>query len=100
MVRTYGLMWFEDSLPFCDRPAKPIGIYSRDFCRHGVGFLSPFELYPDERVRIALPAFWIQLLVVRARRITSHCYEIGTELIQQHDPDPAALMAPTTPTSL
>ena len=91
MIRTYGIMWFEKKLPFCDRTSQPMGVYTRDFSRHGVGLLSPFEIYPEERIRVALPAFWVQLLVVRARRITSKCYEIGTELIQRHDPDPAAL---------
>jgi hypothetical protein len=98
MVRTYGVMWFDQSLPFCNRSADPVGIYSRDFSRQGVGLLSPFEIYPEERIRIALPAFWVEVLVVRARRITSKCYEIGTELIQRHDPDPAALMSAMTAT--
>lgn len=92
MIRTYGMMWFEKALPFCDRSTKPVGVYTRDFSRHGVGLLSPFEIYPEERIRVALPAFWVQLNVVRARRITGKCYEIGTELIQRNDPDPAALM--------
>lgn len=98
MVRTYGAMWFDQSLPFCNRSTDPVGIYSRDFSRQGVGLLSPFEIYPEERIRIALPAFWVEVLVVRARRITSKCYEIGTELIQRHDPDPAALMSAMTAT--
>jgi len=91
MVRTYGVMWFEKSLPFCERSDDPIGVYSRDFSRHGVGLLSPFEIYPEEQIRVALPAFTVELLVVRTRRITSKCFEIGTELIQKHDPDPAML---------
>ncbi len=96
MIRTYGAMWFEQSLPFCDRSSEPVGVYSRDFSRNGVGLLAPFELYPEERIQIALPAFWVQVLVVRARRITSHCYEIGTELIKRHDADPAALLGPVS----
>jgi len=91
MVRTYGVMWFEESLPFCERTIDPIGVYSRDFSRLGVGLLSSMELYPEERIRVALPAFTVELLVVRARRITSNCFEIGTELIRKHDPDPAML---------
>ena len=93
MIRTYGIMWFEKTLPFRNRPTKPMGVYTRDFSRLGVGLLTPFELFPEEQIRVALPAFWVQLTVVRARRITSKCYEIGTELIQRNDPDPAALMS-------
>ena len=92
-IRTYGVMWFDLPLPFHPRTTDPIGVYSRDFSRQGVGILTPFEIFPEEHVRIALPAFWVEVKVVRARRITSKCYEIGTELIQRHDPDPAALIS-------
>ncbi len=97
MVRTYGVMWIVESLPFCHRSAEPIGVYSRDFSRHGVGLLTPFQLFPEERIRVVLPAFWVELLVVRARRITSKCYEVGAELLQRHDPDPMAFAPVTTP---
>lgn len=89
LVRTPGVLWFERPVPFRQSLREPIGVYSSDFSRRGIGFLAPFEIYPAEHVRIALPAFWVQVAAVRARRITSKCYEIGAELIQQHDPDPA-----------
>jgi hypothetical protein len=89
-VRTYGVLWFEQSLPFRPRSAEPVGIYTRDFSRQGAGLLAPMEVYPEERVRIVLPTFWMQLHVVRARRITSRCYELGSRLIRRHDPSPAA----------
>jgi hypothetical protein len=85
-VRTHGLMWFDEMLPFCPRTNDPVGIYTRDFSRHGTGFLAPFQIFPEEVVRIALPTFWVRLHVVRARRITSRCYEIGCILIQRNDP--------------
>ncbi|MEM8666241.1 MAG: hypothetical protein AAGG48_01910 [Planctomycetota bacterium] len=85
-VRTHGLLWFDQALPFCARTNDPVGIYTRDFSRHGTGFLSPFEIYPEECVRVALPTFWVKLQVVRARRITSRCFEVGCELIERHDP--------------
>lgn len=87
-VRAYGLMWFDRALPFCPRSRDPMGIYTRDFSRHGMGFLAPVELYPEEFVRLALPNFWVRLQVVRTRRITSLCYEIGTVLVERHDPSP------------
>lgn len=85
-IRTNALLWFDSSLPFRPRGSDPVGIYTRDFSRHGAGFLTPFELFPEEKLRIVLPNFWVQLHVVRVRRITSKCYEIGASLIQRHDP--------------
>lgn len=87
-IRTHGLMWFEQTLPFCSRGSEAFGIYTRDFSRHGAGFLSSFQIFPEELVRVALPTFWVQLQVVRARRITSCCYEIGCVLLQRNDPSP------------
>ena len=96
-IRTHGVLWFDYSLPFCPRSADPVGIYTRDFSRQGAGFLSPFEVYPEERIRIALPTFWVQLLVVRARRITSKCYEIGATLTARHDPSGEAFSIAADP---
>lgn len=89
-VRTHGLLYVDQTLPFLTRNETPYGIYTRDFSRHGCGFLTSFELYPEEQVRLVLPTFWVQLTVVRARRITSKCYEIGTALLHRNDPDMAA----------
>lgn len=94
-IRTHGILWFEKSLPFRTRNESPLGIYTRDFSRRGAGFLAPFELYPEEIVRVALPTFWVRLHVVRARRITSMCYEIGAMLLQRLDPSPDAFYLPS-----
>ena len=91
-VRTHGLLWVEHALSFRARPDKFVGTYTRDFSRHGCGFLTDWELFPEERVRIILPTFWVQLLVVRTRRITSKCYEIGGQLLHRHDPDRLAFV--------
>ena len=92
-VRAHGLMHFDVSLPFRPRGSGPVGVYTRDFSRHGCGLLTPVELYPLEKIRIALPTFWVQLEVVRARRITSKCFEIGTVLIKRHNPSIDGLMS-------
>ncbi len=96
-IRTHGVLWFDRSLPFQPRGQEPVGIYTRDFSRQGAGFLMPYEVYPEEEVRIALPTFWVQLHVVRARRITSKCYEIGAMLLQRHDPSPDAFQIGVDP---
>lgn len=93
-IRTHGAMWFEEGVPFRPRKSDPVGVYTRDFSRTGTGFLSAMELYPDETVRIALPTFWVQLKVVRVRRITSKCYEIGASLLRRHDVGPEAFGLP------
>ena len=85
-VRTHGVLAFDRTLPFCPRSKVPVGIYTRDFSKNGVGFLSPLQIYPAEQVRILLPTFWVELEVMRARRITSKCYELGAKLIRRHDP--------------
>jgi hypothetical protein len=94
-VRTHGIAWIERSLPFKPRSAEPFGVYTRDFSRNGTGFLCPFELYPEERVRIVLPTFWCRLHVMRTRRITSKCFEIGASLTSRRDPSMEAFASIT-----
>lgn len=86
-VRVHGALWFEDGPRFLRRPPEPVGIYTRDFSRQGAGMLCPIQLYPEEKVRIILPTFWVRMNVMRARRLTRACYEIGTQLLEQHEPD-------------
>lgn len=87
IVRAHCVMWIDRSLPFLMRGHDPVGVYTCDFSRQGCGFLSPFQLFPEERVRIALPTLWVRLRVVRARRIGRRCFEIGAALVEQHDPE-------------
>ncbi len=91
-VRTHGILFFEKSLPFCCRSTDPIGVYTRDFSRNGIGILSSIQLFPEEMVRVILPTFWIQLRVVRVRRVTSACYEIGCTLLHRNDPSNGAFV--------
>lgn len=91
-VRTHGVLWFDRSLPFCPRTRDPVGVYTRDFSKNGMGFLSPLQIFPEEQVRILLPTFWLQLNVIRTRRITSKCYEVGARLIWRHDPSEDAFV--------
>lgn len=85
-ARTHGVLWFDRPIFFRPRALGPVGVYTRDFSRNGIGFLSPVEIFPEEHVRVVLPTFWVQLCVVRARRITSKCFETGTTLIRRYDP--------------
>lgn len=92
IVRSHGLLWIERSFSFLNRTREPAVVYTKDFSRHGVGFLSSVQLFPNETVRILLATFWIRLQVVRARRITSKCFEIGTILVAHYEMSPDAFM--------
>lgn len=85
-VRTRGIMIYEESLPAIPRPRKCIGIYTGDFSHNGIGFLSPHQLFPEESVRILFPTFWMEVHVVRARRLGQRCFEIGATLLRRCDP--------------
>lgn len=89
-LRTYGVMTFWKPLPAFPRPTDVIGVYTSDFSRQGCGLLTSFPLLPEEEVRLVLPTFWAVLSVVRVRRITRKCYEIGTELMSRNDPSEEA----------
>ncbi len=89
-IRTLAVMHLEHRLPAIPRPELPLAAYTRDFSRRGCGFIAPVQLFPQEMVRLILPTFWLRLLIVRARRVGNHCFEIGTELIEQNKPSNAA----------
>lgn len=94
-VRTHGLLYSERSLKFCPRGTDPIGIYTRDFSRQGIGILTPIQFFPEEIVRVVLPTFWVHTRIVRVRRLTSKCFEIGTTLVRRNNPSEDAFAAPT-----
>ncbi|QDV60985.1 PilZ domain-containing protein [Crateriforma conspicua] len=89
-LRTHGVVFFDNPLPSVPRSSRPMGVYTKDFSRQGCGFLINEQLFPEEEIRLVLPSFWTRLTVVRARRITSHCYEIGATLNQRFDPEERA----------
>lgn len=54
------------------------GIYMKDISRSGVGFLHDSQLMPKQRCAILLPnGSWLQLKLVRCRRLAPNCYECG-----------------------
>ena len=89
-IRTRGILWPEVTLPFCPRNPVTAGIYTQDLSRSGAGFLSSFELYPEEEVRIVLPTFWIRVKISRVRRLGEKCFETGAVLLKKHPPSPNA----------
>ncbi len=91
-VRTIGVLFIESPLLTIPRERVFHGIYTKDFSRKGCGFLTDFELFPEERVRIVLPTFWIRLQVVRTRKVGPFCYESGGELIANYPPSADAFL--------
>ena len=89
-VRAKCLAIYEVSLPAFPRSPNPLGVYTTDISRHGVGFLYSEPLLPEEEVRLVLPAFWLSARIARARRLGHKCYQIGARLLARHDPGPEA----------
>jgi hypothetical protein len=51
--------------------------YTKDVSRQGVGFLSPIQLLPKERVKLRLPKTQLSLEIARCRRVEQGCFECG-----------------------
>jgi hypothetical protein len=82
--------FFESALSSLNRDGGYIPVYTADFSRGGCGFVSAIQIFPTERIRLILPTFWIQLEIVRCRKLGSKCYEVGGVLLSKNQPDPAA----------
>ena len=54
-----------------------MGAYTKDVSRQGVGFLSPVQLMPRERVQLSLPSAELHLEVSRCRRLDKDCFDCG-----------------------
>lgn len=83
-ARTHAVAFFELSVPSVEREPVPFGVYTADFSRTGCSFVSHFQLYPTEEVRLILPKFWLQLQVVRCRKLGERCFENGAVLISRN----------------
>jgi len=83
-VRVRGALFFLEPLPFLQRTRDPIGIYSREFSRRGLGFLTSQQIFPEEVVRIVLPTFWLDVRIVQTRRFSPKCYLAGAQLVRQY----------------
>lgn len=63
------------------REKSIVGGYTKDVSRQGVGFLSPVQLMPKERVKLRLPVVELGLEVTRCRRIGKDCFECGGKFV-------------------
>lgn len=64
------------------RECETHAIYMKDCSRNGMGFISPVQLFPLERVELRMNSQRsYSLEIVRCRRIQANCYECGTVFI-------------------
>lgn len=78
VVQLYG------SLPAFPRPDGYTGAIVQDFSRQGMGILYHEQLFPEERLRVLLPAVSVEATVIRCRRVTPGCYELGLVLDREY----------------
>jgi hypothetical protein len=58
------------------------GVFTLDVSRHGVGFVSPVQIFPKQVVELRLPdGRCLRLEAARCRRIKAHCYECGSRFV-------------------
>lgn len=90
LCRTRCIVIPERSLPTFPRLAIPVAAYLSDISRHGAGFVSTQQYFPEEIVRILLPTFWIRTKVTRGRYLGPKCFQTGVALLSRYDPSPEA----------
>jgi hypothetical protein len=60
------------------RGSESLGAYTIDVSPAGIGFYSPVQLYPQERVTAVFNGFGdLELQVSRCRRVRKQCYSCG-----------------------
>jgi len=57
------------------------GAVTKDVSRQGVGFLSPVQLMPKERIDLRVPTAELRLEVARCRRIDKGCFDCGARFV-------------------
>ncbi|QDV12488.1 hypothetical protein CA51_23710 [Rosistilla oblonga] len=89
-ARGRGILYYEETLRAFPRTQDPMGIYTMDFSKTGIGFVASCQFLPEEVVRIVLPTFWARLRITRCTRNNDKRYDSGGSLITWHQPSPEA----------
>ena len=63
------------------RGDSTFGAYTTDVSRQGIGFLSPVQLLPRERVQLRLPTSVVKIEVLRCHRSEYDAFEIGARFL-------------------
>ena len=65
------------------RGSESLGAYTIDVSPAGVGFYSPVQLYPKERVTAVFDGYGnLELQIARCRRVRKQCYACGGTFIE------------------
>jgi hypothetical protein len=65
------------------RGSNTLAGYTVDVSPAGIGFYSPLQLYPKERVTVAFDGYGsFELQMSRCRRVRQHCYSCGGTFIR------------------
>lgn len=76
--RHRAMLRLSQTLPAFPRATEMVLAFSCDVSRSGVCFLSDRELYPREVVEVSILRLGKrQLQVMRCRRLSDRCYEVG-----------------------
>jgi hypothetical protein len=59
------------------RRGSLMGAFTKDVSRQGVGFFSPVQLMPREKVQLTLASAELTLEVSRCRRLDKACFDCG-----------------------
>ena len=82
-LRTPAAMKIVQGLPSLDRPEGWCKVYAKDVSRIGLSFLHSEQLFPGERVQLAMVDDRQYLAEVRrSRRIGKKCYVIGVRFAE------------------
>ncbi len=95
-ARTHGIAYYEKTLPAFPRTSEPLGLYSADFSKVGLGFVASREYLPEEQIRVLLPTMWIIARIVRCNQMAPECYSVGGVMLAAHKPSPEAFRIDST----
>jgi hypothetical protein len=61
---------------------EELGVFTADFSPKGMGFFSPVQLFPLERIVISWDGSRpLDVIVKRCRRVKQNCYSIGVDFV-------------------
>jgi hypothetical protein len=65
-----------------DRDGAYLGIFTKDVSRDGLGFLSPVELTPHEKLDLHIVGAPQRIVeITRCRRVADRCYDCGANFV-------------------
>jgi hypothetical protein len=79
--RSYHRFYLRDKA-IVTRKRSTLGVFTTDISRQGIGFLSPVQMLPKERVQLLLTSGTeYYLLLTRCRRRTDNLFECGGRFV-------------------